>query len=435
MNLFGYWTAFFWPVTKVCPDVKITVEVREDHLEFLARAKPLAALAELIWNALDAESTEVRVEYVENDLGGVEVLRIRDNGHGLHPDHAQVVFRNLGGSWKQGEVRSSNRKRMLHGKYGKGRFRGFTLGNHVQWISNFSQDGQLFRYSVTGHAQNPGEFELSDPMPVPPLPHSPIVNSGMTVEIRDLPATIDGLRGGKALQDVTELFAPYLRLYPDVKINYDGVPLDPANAETNSTSYDLGELVMVNGERVKAELTVIEWSTTGQRGVIPCDANGFALAPPLRRYQFRGFSYTAYLKSAHFEALEREGLIEAEGLCPDIPKMMDAARTVLRQHFGRRVAEKTEDLLRSWRDSGLYPYEAAPANEDEARKRKVFDLYAVHINQSASFSETSAANKRLVFRLLREIVEVDAKRAPRILDDFLSFGPEKDKEVTNLLGE
>ena len=418
---------------KVCPNVKITVEVREDHLEFLARAKPLAALAELVWNALDAESTEVRVEYVENEMGGVELLRIRDNGHGLHPDHAQVVFRNLGGSWKQGGNRTNNRKRMLHGKYGKGRFRGFTLGNHVQWISTYEQDGTFYRYTITGHGQNPGEFELSDPLPVPPPPHSPVVHSGMTVEIRDLPTSIEGLRGGKALQDVTELFAPYLRLYPDVRINYDQVPLDPANAEAYSANYDLGEIVMVNGERVNAELTVIEWTTSGQRGVIPCDVNGFALAPPLRRFLFRGFSYTAYLKSAHFESLEREGLLEAEGLCPDIPKLMDAARIALRQHFGRRVAERTEDLLRSWRDSGLYPYEAAPANADEVRKRQIFDLYAVHINQNSSFSETSAANKRLVFRLLREIVEVDPKRAPRILDDFLSFGPEKDREVSRLL--
>ena len=47
----------------------ITVQVKEDHLEQLARSKPMAAMAELIWNALDAEASEVRVEFVENEDG------------------------------------------------------------------------------------------------------------------------------------------------------------------------------------------------------------------------------------------------------------------------------------------------------------------------------------------------------------------------------
>ena len=54
---------------------RITVEVREDHLENLAQTKPILAMAELIWNALDAEATEVRVEFLENDIQGLESLR------------------------------------------------------------------------------------------------------------------------------------------------------------------------------------------------------------------------------------------------------------------------------------------------------------------------------------------------------------------------
>ena len=113
----------------------ITVQVRDDHLEFLSRARPLAAISELIWNALDAEATEVRVEFIENSLGGVEMIRIRDNGHGLFIDHGLVAFKNLGGSWKEEGQRTAMRKRLLHGKHGKGRFRAFALGNHVEWIS------------------------------------------------------------------------------------------------------------------------------------------------------------------------------------------------------------------------------------------------------------------------------------------------------------
>jgi len=56
---------------------RITVEVREDHLENLAQTKPILALAELIWNALDAEATEIRIEFEENDLQGLDAIRVR----------------------------------------------------------------------------------------------------------------------------------------------------------------------------------------------------------------------------------------------------------------------------------------------------------------------------------------------------------------------
>ena len=52
----------------------ITVEVRDDHLESLAKTRPMTALSELIWNALDAESTEVRIDFMENDLEGLFAL-------------------------------------------------------------------------------------------------------------------------------------------------------------------------------------------------------------------------------------------------------------------------------------------------------------------------------------------------------------------------
>ena len=159
---------------------KITVQVREDHLELLSRAKPMNAIAELMWNALDAEATEVRVEFVENELGGVETFRISDNGHGLSYDHAFVVFRNLGGSWKRDEPRTARRRRFMHGQYGKGRFRAFALGNRVEWIPVYDLEGKRHTYSIVGRAAAPGEFDLTDPAPTDK-------DVGMTAEVGDLP--------------------------------------------------------------------------------------------------------------------------------------------------------------------------------------------------------------------------------------------------------
>ena len=88
---------------------RITVEVREDHLENLAQTKPILALAELIWNALDAEATETRVEFVENEMQGLETIRVVDNGHGLHSSRPPSRPRSSGsdqGSPRAGADRS-----------------------------------------------------------------------------------------------------------------------------------------------------------------------------------------------------------------------------------------------------------------------------------------------------------------------------------------
>jgi len=406
---------------------KITVEVRDDHLELLSRAKPMAAVAELIWNALDADATEVRVEFIENELGGEDVIRISDNGHGLHYGHALVVFKNLGGSWKQEGMQTANRKRLLHGQYGKGRFRAFALGNRVEWQTVYDDDHARYAYGILGHAATLGEFELTDPV------LAGTAAPGMVVEVTDLPRSVGLLRGGKALDEVTDLFAPYLRQYPGVRIVYDGTPLDPSHAEDRVTDHELDEIVTQNGDRVHAALTIVEWNLPGKRGLVLCDANGFALHPVKRRLLFRGFSYTAYLKSAHFSALEREGLLQLAEMTPDVVQVLDLARTRLRQHFALREAERAQDVIEQWKETGLYPYDGQPAGSDEETERLIFNIYASHLNQLTAFAGTPHANKRLILRLLQELVHAEPTRVARVLDELLAFPEDKQAEVLDLL--
>ena len=80
----------------------VTVEAQDDFLAKLAgRKRPATSIAELIWNALDADATEVDVTVKTNLLGVAEELAVSDNGTGLAVDEAEVAFGQLGGSWKQ----------------------------------------------------------------------------------------------------------------------------------------------------------------------------------------------------------------------------------------------------------------------------------------------------------------------------------------------
>ena len=58
---------------------EISVKVQGDHLERISKVgKPILAVSELVWNSLDADSTEVRVKFTTNVMGGVERIQVSD---------------------------------------------------------------------------------------------------------------------------------------------------------------------------------------------------------------------------------------------------------------------------------------------------------------------------------------------------------------------
>jgi hypothetical protein len=405
----------------------IKVEVRGDHIAFLAQARPLMALAELMWNALDADASLVRVAFAENELGGLETVRVTDDGHGLSHADALVVFRDLGGSWKRDEARSAHARRALHGKFGKGRFRAFGLGNHVQWQCTYLQDGAPVRFTITGHASRLGEFAVSDPEPAPGAA------PGVTVEINDLHTGTGALRGEKAVGDVTDLFALYLRQYPGVRVVYDHVPLDPSGAVAHEATYDLGELVNEDGLRFGASMAIVEWNRPGRRGIVLCDAEGFALGQASPRILFRGFSYTAFLQSDRLSALDAEGLLDVPDMAADVRQLTATARETLRGHFARRLDDLQRDRVDRWVEAGVYPYDGEPASEEETAERRVFDIYAAHLEQFGGFGGLASRSKRLAFRMLRELVQANPMALPRILDDLATLPRDQEEAVRSLL--
>ena len=127
------------------------IQVQDDHLARIAQTrKPVLALAELIWNAVDADATRIDVTLINNDLDGLEAIEVTDNGHGIPYAQAEDLFSRLGGSWKQSRTHSNEENRILHGKEGRGRFRAFSLGRVVEWdVRAADPSGALQRYRIS----------------------------------------------------------------------------------------------------------------------------------------------------------------------------------------------------------------------------------------------------------------------------------------------
>ena len=79
------------------------IQVQDDHLERISQVrKPLYAVAELVWNAVDADADRVDVTLLDDQFGGIKAIEVADNGHGIPYTEAEPLFSRLGGSWKQG---------------------------------------------------------------------------------------------------------------------------------------------------------------------------------------------------------------------------------------------------------------------------------------------------------------------------------------------
>ena len=123
----------------------------------MCKARPESAIAEIAWNAFDADATEVDVLVEKNALDGIDAISITDNGTGIIPGSDSHDFEHLGGSWKAKKQKTRTKGRILHGKNGQGRFRVFSLGRKVVWDTTYQAEGakETFSYTITGDTEPP----------------------------------------------------------------------------------------------------------------------------------------------------------------------------------------------------------------------------------------------------------------------------------------
>ena len=409
---------------------KIHVTAKPDFLETLTTARPLLALAELVWNGFDAGSNQVEVNLDMNKMDGIESIRVRDFGSGI--DHAQVekFFGSLGDSWKKNKSRQNGRA--LHGKSGKGRFRAFALGTMVDWNTTYKGADQKSRsYRIRGLAISLDDFEIFDPAIVDNTP------TGTEVVISNLKHDFGSLTNDTAPRELAKLFAAYLTEYPDLSLKYNGVRIEPKDAQLHSKDYPLGEVALSDNRTAKVSVSVVEWNIPTDRTIHLCDASGVALHETPSGPQIRapGFNFTAYVKSDHFRELDKENKLMLEDLHPDVDAIVRAAKSKIKDHFRRRLLENQGQIIERWKKEQIYPYaDQTAVNPVEEAERQVFDILAVNVESYLpSFEDADTKSKKFIFRLLAQAVSENPESVQKIIGDVLGLKKEAQDEFAELL--
>lgn len=381
----------------------IRVQAKADYIASLSHASPLAAIEELVWNALDADAREVKIDLIQNALGAVEAIRISDDGAGVDIDRIDSTFGGLGGSWKRGRAMTVALKRRLHGRHGRGRFKAFALGGHVEWrttramvASGGTGSSQLASYVISGDLQTPGLFKVEEA--------NPGFATGTEVYITNVRPTADSLTdAGTVVPALAAKFALYLKAYPNVHVYFSGIPVTPVIVRKAVTDYSL---TLPSG--AEAKLEVIEWRRrfVGAGRLVFCGKDGFALhEQPAGVRPGAAFSFTAYLVSPRFTELNAENMLVMDELNPETRAYLEVARKTLRDHFRVRAAEADESRVEEWIRDGSYPF----AKEDASDERRKFDEAVQDMRTHLDgFDAYSASERRYLFGLLRAKTQGEA---------------------------
>lgn len=410
-----------------------TLELKAQHdaLQKIATVRdPIKAIAEFVWNALDADATKVGVELRRNAMGGLDEIAIRDNGVGITRSHALADFENLGASWKRGQTRT-DASRILHGKEGQGRLRFFSIAQKAHWVSVYRTADGLAKLHITIHAGSLHKSEVED---LPLKPNE--MEASTTVELYPLKDGLEWLGSEEARADFTAIFAPYVLQYPSVKIEFDGHQVDPSLTIAGRKDF---EPVTVAGPSRKIEnlaLKVIEWKHSvggrkihlgGQAGVVLGSIPANVTAPE--------FEFSVYAYAPYFQELAEANLLDFDNLTdPDYQRAIEYIRDTVGDHFRARRAERSGELIQELKDAGLYPYEGEPQSDVEVRERQVFDI-ATHAVSSYSrdFKRADDPLKKITLGLLREAVRHNPEAIHHILHHVFNLPKNRQDEFSNLL--
>jgi Histidine kinase-, DNA gyrase B-, and HSP90-like ATPase len=410
----------------------IIVAAKDDFVAKHTKSRPVPALAELVWNALDADATIVTVELVHGDLGGgLSRIVIADNGAAFSREQAKEYFGSLGGSWKRLKHETDEGRRSIHGQEGKGRYKAFALGGSVVWqVVHGDISEKRVSFSVTMNADDLTGVSISPSMPASGSPR------GVTVVIENVQRDFRAFENEDGLQEMAEIFAHYLINYNNVVIEVAGRKVDPEAAILSKEIVSLASVADHDGLEHKFDLFLIEWRGDTKKMMYLCSKQGFPLHQVETRFHTLGFSFSAYLRSSYVSALEKEGRLGLAELDPQLSSAIAEARDSIKTIFRTRAAQASRSVVEQWKADDIYPFKGEPQSSVEIAERQIFDIVASEIQQlTPDLQSAPTKAQELHLRMLRNAIGRGPEELQTIFREVLDLPIKKQKELAALLQE
>lgn len=407
----------------------IDIGVEKDHIEAQTKANGITALAELIWNSLDADATEIIVDYRATPLGGYEYIKVKDNGHGLTYVKAQDVFSRLGGSEKKVRTQSPG-GRPYHGKEGKGRYKSLALGDFVEFLSMYEEDGRISQFTATIDRNQLSKTEFSDLKTLQKGKGSKGLQITITnVNVKNVEQAVKITNR----KEIEERFASYWITYPNFRILFNGDELEFRSIIKHTDE----ETIKIEKEGVgqSFKIKLIEWNFENKRKTYLCNNDGIPFLEVNIGLRSSSIPISVFIQSDYIEKLQRENTIDFWENDEVVMQAYKESKNFARDYIRKRLHQYSKAFIDELKEKGIYPYKGNADNVVEETKRQVFDIVALQINEYLpSFNEQDDRAKKLTLMLVGEALENDSVHLGKILTEVIGLPQDKREELSELLG-
>ncbi len=387
---------------------------------------PVRGICELIWNAFDEDARVVTVSVETNDMGGLDLIVVEDDGGGMTPERIDLAFGRFGDSWKQTKF-TTDGGRTVHGSKGQGRFAAFSLGEEVAWTSTAARitgDG-LGTTRIAGRRSSMNQFDVSESETRSSA--GTRVEVGLpTKEAQDLIDDPEGLRSAVAAE-----FALHLKRHTDFQISVLGQPVNPDELIERTIDVDVP---LADGLAGSASLTVILWKI----GKVPrhlyfCSSDGAVLADLAPRVNAPTLDFTAYLTWSELDKESADhSLFSDDDSDSPVGQVLKSGRQALREKLQEYAREAESRTVKRWQAEGAHPWRSAPQTPVEVAKYDTFNVVAMAASRTIDEIK-NPKQKKLVLRLLKETVESDPESVVSIMQEVVRLPSPRLEELQQLL--
>ena len=406
---------------------KYTVEVQPDFIERQAKVSPVQAVAELVWNGLDADAENVDVRLEVDELGGTTVV-VRDDGTGMPYDDAPGLFTRLGCSWKKTQHFTPRKARSVHGREGRGRLKVFAIGRCAEWrVRYLNEVGEIRQYSITMHGSSIEEIQISSEE----ASHSR--NTGVEARISEIDKQYHVLKADTIVSELNDEFALYSNNHRDVSIFYDDHQIAARTQIISSHSVKL-KSIDVNSRAHEVVLDVMEWSCNSRNALYLCTHQGFPVMEVSANVrEAKNYNVSAYLKSTYIESLASSQQSQVMSMNPKLRDAIQVSRGLINTYLCNRYSKTGRTVVDEWKSEGIYPFKDTPMNDIQNIERKLFDiLAATYSDFPPGIQSGSQERKALELRLLKMAIECGSSDLQSILIQIFGWPSNKRRNLAEL---
>lgn len=405
---------------------QLEVKIQEDYLQKQTKTNPINAIAELIWNSLDADATSIKVNFEQDEIR-IDKIIVIDNGHGLSLKDAEDYFQKIGGSYKRTRLKTAT-NRLYHGKEGKGRYRAFSLGNHVEFVSYYKELEKILNFEIDIDISNLKHPTISD------ASVSERRSTGFTVIISDVNQT-NGAKIAKpvAISELEEKFAIYYQNYRNFQIIVNNYNLDFSNAIKNQDQISVEK--EIKGKIYEFDFKCIEWnSSTSNKKIHFGNLGGIVLHTSELNFKSSS-NVSLYILSEYIQELHDEGSLDVSEFDSYLIKIIDEAKEFLKSFVRKIKIDHSKDFIAKLKQDNIYPFnnDVTPGDNVENTKRQVFDLVAIQIKDNLKLEDQTQKTLKFTLSLVKEALENSPTALNKVLKEVLSLPKEKINELNELL--